>query len=152
MSDSAFIIRVYGIYIHQSQYVLISDEIAYEKFITKFPGGGLIAGEGTIDCLKREMKEETGIDFEVSSHFYTTDFFMESAFHPGRQIISIYYRMFPTKEINYQISETPYQFSDYKTNQQSFRFLPIELLIPEHFTFSIDQHVAGLLANTFKNL
>ena len=48
-----FIIRVYGIAIHNG-HILVCDEIWYDTFMTKFPGGGLEYGEGTIDCLKSE--------------------------------------------------------------------------------------------------
>ena len=60
MGKYPFIIRVYGIYIDPDKGILVSDELVNGKYITKFPGGGLEFGEGTIDCLKREMVEETG--------------------------------------------------------------------------------------------
>jgi len=43
--------------------------------MTKFPGGGLQFGEGTIDCIKREFREELGCEIGVLKHFYTTDYF-----------------------------------------------------------------------------
>jgi 8-oxo-dGTP diphosphatase len=59
-----FNVRVYGILIHEEN-VLVSDEYIKGKFITKFPGGGLEFGEGTLDCVVREFKEELGLDVEV---------------------------------------------------------------------------------------
>lgn len=67
-------IRVYGIYINEREEVLLSDEFIYGREVTKFPGGGLEFGEGTRECLEREMMEETGHRFEVLDHLYTTDF------------------------------------------------------------------------------
>src|ERR1043166_6337372 len=93
MSDQVFNIRVYGILINEHRQLLVTDEFRFGKQITKFPGGGLQFGEGTIECIIREMKEETGLDTEVISHFYTTDFFQRSAFDKNRQVISIYYRI-----------------------------------------------------------
>ncbi len=55
-----FIIRVYGIWISDEK-VLLVEETVKRNTITKFPGGGLEFGEGIIDCLKREFKEELGI-------------------------------------------------------------------------------------------
>src|SRR5438067_57377 len=85
-----FNVRVYGILIKEES-VLITDECVYGQLITKFPGGGLQFGEGLIDCLKREFREELEMDIEVANHFYTTDFFQSSAFNEKQQVISIYY-------------------------------------------------------------
>ena len=41
--------------------VLVSDEIIKGNYYTKFCGGGLEIGEGTIDCLKREFLEEMNL-------------------------------------------------------------------------------------------
>src|SRR5437762_14381427 len=94
-----FNIRVYGILINEKKQVLVIDEYIRGKYYTKFPGGGLELGEGTRDCLKREFQEEMDLEVEVGDHLYTTDFFQESAFKPGHQIISIYYLVKPLEEI-----------------------------------------------------
>src|SRR5689334_8908620 len=91
MPVNFFNIRVYGILIDEKKQVLVTDEIHYGQRMTKFPGGGLEFGEGTIDCLKRECLEELGYEVEVKEHFYTTDFFQQSAFNREQQVISIYY-------------------------------------------------------------
>lgn len=86
------IVRVYGIVENPNNEILLSSEVYNGKHFTKFIGGGLEHGEGTIDCLKREIVEETGLQGEVNEHVYTTDFYLKSAFNPEDQIISIYYR------------------------------------------------------------
>ena len=86
-----FNIRGYGILINDKKQVLVSDEYIRGNYYTKFPGGGLEFGEGTRDCLKRELKEELNIESEIGDHIYTTDYFQLSAFNPEHQIISIYY-------------------------------------------------------------
>ena len=86
-----FNIRVYGILINEAKQVLVSDEYIRGNYYTKFPGGGLEFGEGTRDCLQREFMEEMNLKVRVADHLYTTDFYQESAFLPGHQIISIYY-------------------------------------------------------------
>lgn len=97
-----FNVRVYGILINEQNEVMLVEESYAGSRFTKFPGGGLEFGEGTIDCVVREFKEEFGIDIMVTSHFYTTDFFQASAFNAQQQVISIYYlvkteiRPFPT--------------------------------------------------------
>ena len=50
--------RTYGILINKKQEVLISDEFRFGRYFRKFPGGGVEKGEGIIDALKREFKEE----------------------------------------------------------------------------------------------
>ena len=85
-----FNVRVYGLLINAGGEILISDEQEYGMRFTKFPGGGLEAGEGLIDGLKREFVEECDAEVEVLSHFYTTDFYVKSAFN-NSQVISVYY-------------------------------------------------------------
>src|SRR5262245_40267966 len=106
----SFTLRVYGIYVDNQNGILVSDEFIHGMYVTKFPGGGLHFGEGTITCLQREMLEETGQEFEISDHFYTTDFFQPSVFDPEKQVISIYYLMKPISQILFHISEKPFDF------------------------------------------
>lgn len=90
-----FNVRVYGIYTENNK-VLVSIEQIGALTITKFVGGGLEFGEGIKDCLIREFKEELDLDIEVVSHFYTTDFFVESFVNKNHQVISVYYLVRPT--------------------------------------------------------
>ncbi len=90
-----FNVRVYGIYT-ENEKVLVSIEQIGEHTITKFVGGGLEFGEGIADCLIREFKEELDLDIEIVSHFYTTDFFVESFVNKNHQVISVYYLVRPT--------------------------------------------------------
>lgn len=90
MSVSRFNIRVYGLLVHAGR-LLVSDEMIHGAHVTKFPGGGMEPGEGTLDCLRREIKEEMGMEALGLDHFYTTDFFQLSAYRPEDQIVSIYY-------------------------------------------------------------
>jgi len=137
-----FIVRVYGIYIDPEGGLLVSDEVIKGRAITKFPGGGLEYGEGTVECLKREMKEETGVHFEVLSHFYTTDYFVESVFDPGFQVISIYYKIKPLDDFSLEIFNSQKEGNG---SSESFRFLPLAEISADKFTLTIDRHVASLL-------
>jgi ADP-ribose pyrophosphatase YjhB (NUDIX family) len=85
-----FNVRVYGLLINDHNEILISDEQEYGMQFAKFPGGGLEHGEGLIDGLKREFVEECNVEIEIIRHFYTTDFYIKSAFNDS-QIISVYY-------------------------------------------------------------
>lgn len=86
-----FTIRVYGIYTSTNNKVLISSEKIDGIWYHKFPGGGMEFGEGTVDCLKREFQEEMNLTIQVKSHFYTTDFFVQSKFRAQCQVLAIYY-------------------------------------------------------------
>jgi 8-oxo-dGTP diphosphatase len=140
-----FNVRVYGLLIDDKNRVLVADELIHEHYITKFPGGGLEFGEGTIDAIKREMMEETGIVIEVMSHFYTTDFFQPSAFNPKAQVISIYYLIKAVKAFTLKTSEKAFDFEEQKEGAISFRWLPIDILSEVDFTFPIDKRVSVLL-------
>ena len=71
---SAFNIRVYALIQHNKD-ILLSRELIQNKLIYKFPGGGVELGEGIVDALQREAKEEMGQHLNHITHFYTTDFF-----------------------------------------------------------------------------
>ena len=137
-------VRVYGILIQDNQ-VLVSDEYIKGNNITKFPGGGLEYGEGTTECLMREFKEELNLSIEVVSHFYTTDFFVNSAFSNQSQIISIYYLVKPLQDFDFTISEKTFDFKDIKEGAQSMRWVDIDTISENDFTFIIDKHVADML-------
>jgi len=50
--------------------------LVYSHKSYQFPGGHLEAGESLIDCLKREVKEETGIDLDNDiSLFYKIKYY-----------------------------------------------------------------------------
>ena len=138
-----FNVRVYGILIHNGN-VLVSDEYIKGKYITKFPGGGLEFGEGTIDCVIREFKEELNLNVEVLNHFYTTDFFVTSAFNTNSQVISIYYMINALEPFNFKISTKEFDFVK-KEGAQSFRWIALDDIKESNFTFVIDKKIADLL-------
>lgn len=147
-----FNVRVYGILLNDRGQYLVSDEYVRGKYITKFCGGGLEFGEGTIDCLKREFMEEMRLPVDVTGHIYTTDFFQISAFNPGHQIISIYYRVRPLAEISVPLRNKPFQFDEDQMNTYSrtgetetFRFIDKHDFSADSLTLPIDKYVANLL-------
>lgn len=146
---SWFTIRVYGLIISESNEVLITDEFQLNTRMTKFPGGGMNFGEGTIDCLKREMLEECNQQIEDVKHFYTTDFYQKALFYENCQLVSIYYLAKLKGEIAFKISEKSFDFEQMENGNQSFRWLSCNDINPDEFTFPIDKHVALLLKEYF---
>ncbi|HWC53346.1 MAG TPA: NUDIX domain-containing protein [Chitinophagaceae bacterium] len=147
-----FNIRVYGILINENKQVLVSDEYIRGNFYTKFPGGGLEFGEGTRDCLKRELKEELGIESEIGEHLYTTDYFQISAFNPAHQIISIYYYATALEPIKVPLRINEFHFDEeqlekYKQTGQaeSLRFIDHNNFSAESVTLPIDKIVAEMI-------
>ena len=145
MTLQRFNVRVYGICIDKNLGLLVTDERIHGLSLTKFPGGGLEFGEGTIDCLKREFMEETGQAVRVLNHFYTTDWFVPSAFNSESQIISIYYEVEFESTPGFQIREKKYDFPAGKEDALEFRWLKPSKWDPAEFTFPVDKKVASLL-------
>ncbi len=129
-----FNVRVYGIWLNESNEVLVSDEQVKGQQIIKFPGGGLELGEGLVDGLKREWLEELSIDIDIISHFYTTDFFQPSA-RDDSQVISVYYKVRPLQYI-----PIPYY-----NGSEHFYFVPADRQLETLLTLPIDKIVAGKL-------
>lgn len=149
---SHFNIRVYGLLINEKNQVLVADEFIRGGLYTKFPGGGLEFGEGTRDCLKRELKEELGIEAEIGDHIYTTDFFQMSAFRPDDQIISIYYFARQLEELKVPLRTKPFDFDEkqleiYKATgeAETFRFIDWNDFSEETVTLPIDKVVAKMV-------
>jgi ADP-ribose pyrophosphatase YjhB (NUDIX family) len=129
---------------------MITDEYQLNMKMTKFPGGGLNFGEGTIECLKRELMEECSQEITDIKHFYTTDFYQKALFLENHQLISIYYLARIKGAIQFKVSEDAFDFTDMKNGSQSFRWLAVDQINPEEFTFPIDKHVALLLKDYLK--
>ena len=144
-----FVIRVYGLIIKEHKEILISDEYVLETYMTKFPGGGLEFGEGPIDCLIREFKEECmGQKIENIRHFYTTDYYQKALFYENAQLISIYYLADLKNPLQFKISEKPFDFKIVDNFGQSFRWLKIKDVKEEDMTFPIDKFVIRKLKQT----
>ena len=85
-----FNVRVYGIIVHSGK-ILVSHERFRGEAFTKFPGGGVQLGEGVLDALVREFKEELNIEITPSFLFHVTESLQISTFYPEDQVIAIYY-------------------------------------------------------------
>lgn len=147
-----FNIRVYGILISEAKQVLVSDEFIRGNYYTKFCGGGLELGEGTIDCLKREFMEEMNLSVAVTGHLYTTDFYQQSAFNPAQQIISIYYYVQALEPITVPLRNKPFDFDEaqldvYKSKgeTETFRFIEWNDFSEDSVTLPIDKIVAKMI-------
>jgi 8-oxo-dGTP diphosphatase len=142
-------IRVYGLLINEKNEILLSDEYVLDRYMVKFPGGGLIPGEGPEDCLKREAIEEFGQEIEIVSHYYTTGFFQKALFYPDHQLISIYYRIRFKENPSFKISGKKFDFEGETNGSQSFRWELISALQEDELSFPIDRLVLTMIKKDF---
>ena len=133
-----FNIRVYALIIENDS-ILLSKELINGKIAIKFPGGGVEPGEGLIDALQREAKEEIGQQLTNTNHFYTTDFFQQSSFKPQDQLISIYYKA------SLSSTESLVQKTNPLPDQPVFFWKKIKELNITDLKFPIDRHVLNLI-------
>lgn len=144
LEQQPFVIRVYGIAIHNGS-ILVCDEYWFGTQMTKFPGGGMEYGEGTIDCLRRECLEELRQPVHVLSHLYTTDFFQATRFIEDKQLISIYYRMALSDPAALRVSDKAFDFERKEEGAFRCRWIPIDKLSEKDLTFPIDKKVVSIL-------
>lgn len=136
-------IRVYAIIINDKRQVLLSDELRFGRAFTKFPGGGLEWGEGTKDCIQRELKEELGIGVQIGELFYVNDFAQLSAFKKNDQLFSFYYFV---KQINFGSIKTTNHKFPLTEEGEKFRWIDLKDLSSASVTFPIDKIVAEKLS------
>tara|TARA_Y200000002_G_scaffold310196_1_gene266871 strand:+ start:59 stop:490 length:432 start_codon:yes stop_codon:yes gene_type:complete len=136
---NSFNIRVYGL-ILESGSILLSKELIMGEEVIKFPGGGLEHGEGLIEGLNREFKEEMGQRIYNVKHYYTTDFFQRSSFKLTDQLLSIYY----TGKLKHRVVN---KINKPKKDQPVFIWEKLETLNEVKFKFPIDQLIIKKLKN-----
>lgn len=148
--SSMFTLRVYGLLIHQDR-LLVSDELIKGHRITKFPGGGLEYGEGLKDALVREIREEMGLDAFGVEHFYTTDFFQQSAFHSTpMQVVSVYFTFRVQDPAVIPVITEPFDGLKGPGDQERFRWIALAEATVEQVTLPIDRVVLGMVLDRLR--
>ena len=151
MTASNFTIRVYGLLIHGrgghgEPHVLVADELIKGQRVTKFPGGGLEYGEGLKDCLVREIREEIGVEAYDVQHFYTTDFFQQSAFHSKPlQVLSVYFTFRVREPDTIPVVIEPFTGISGPGDQEAFRWLRLRGSKEDDLSLPIDRVVWRML-------
>lgn len=136
----AFNIRIYGVLIENNK-VLIVEEPFMGEMIHKFPGGGMEFGEGAIECLKREFKEELNLNIEAEKHIYTQDFFMQSALNEKEQIVMIYYKV---RAVNI------HQLKNNEPETQKLSWIDLNESTQSFLSLQTDKRVIDLVIQEFK--
>lgn len=141
-----FNIRVYGILVNENREVLLSSESRKGFEFTKFPGGGMEWGEGSRDCLEREIREELGLQIEIKNLFYLTEHFQKSAFREGDQLVSIYYLIDSAEKTQIKNGDSS---KDPEEEDNHFFWHPIDETKLDVLTFPIDREVFQRLKETY---
>lgn len=102
VAKEKFRIRVsaYAVIMHESKLLLVNTRTSGKWF---FPGGEVEIGETLEDAIKREVKEETGIEVEVGKFLsFKETFFYYDPEDVGFQNYGFYFRC---KPISFELSE-----------------------------------------------
>lgn len=86
-----FNIRVYGLLFNRNGQLLLSRERYRQMEMLKFPGGGLEWGEGVLDALRREFREELSLEVAPDGRPHVSEPFIQSAFSKEAQIVAVHY-------------------------------------------------------------
>jgi len=142
MPEKRFNIRIYGLFTVDGM-ILVTDEFRLGIYMTKFPGGALEFGEGSIDCLRREFREELDAEISDISHFYTTDFYQPTTLLPtDMQLFNVYYRLHIDQPYPFKTTVKKFDIPSVD-GAQSFRWMKICELKEEDFTFPIDRFIVN---------
>ena len=87
--------------INKNQEIFIGQRFEKDKSAWQMPQGGIDKGEKTVDAVKREMHEETGINknFEIlyetkTWHYYKLPVYLQKKFHSIMKISMFFQKRF----------------------------------------------------------
>lgn len=132
---------MYGIVLNDKREVLVSHERRGGYEFTKFPGGGVELGEGILDALHREFKEELDAEIDTATFFYVNEHFQASTFKSTDQVISFYYRVtLDYASIKTGVSNLPLGSSEV-SDFERVSWVPLSQDLLALMTFPIDKMV-----------
>ena len=110
------VIRVKALILNSKGNILL----AFNNNTYQFPGGHKDDDETIEECMKREIKEEVGIDVEVGEPFLSIETYDANYFNTGKKVLNTiyYYRVFTDLEPDF--SNTKYDELELKTDFDLF--------------------------------
>lgn len=145
-----FNLRVYGLVLNASGEILLSEERRGGFEFCKFPGGGVQAGEGILDALHREFREELDAEIVDAQFFYFNDFYQPSAFNPRQQVVCFYYLVTIKHPEQLTINSKNLPLDGEPGDYERFFWMAKETVKQEMLTFPIDQKVLHKINLTLK--
>ena len=123
------VVRVKALILNSKGNILL----AFNNNTYQFPGGHLAEGESIDECMKREIKEEVGIDVEVNDPFLSIETYDNDYFGTGKKVLNTiyYYKVFTDLEPDF--SKTKYDELESRT---SFDLLYVDFSKLEEFLIS----------------
>jgi 8-oxo-dGTP pyrophosphatase MutT (NUDIX family) len=131
-----FNIRVYALVVKNNR-LLISEEQHGGFFLRKFPGGGLQFGEGVLQALHRELKEELDADVDSASLLCVTEDFVVSFLNNKQQVIGVHYLVDLKQDYSDEFLNNNHL--EIENGHIQFKWVSIDSLTAEDFTSSVDK-------------
>lgn len=144
------VIRVKALILNSRGSILL----AFNNNTYQFPGGHVDENEEIDECMKREIKEEVGIDVEIKEDpFLSIETYDNNYFGTGKRVLNTiyYYRIFTDLEPDF--SKTKYDQLEMKTDFDLFYvdFSNIEtFLISKIDSNEIDPKIAREMLHVVK--
>lgn len=91
-TPNRFRVGVYGILVERGK-VLVTRTVTRTAILNNFPGGAIELGEGPLDALRRELREETGLEVRPLELLHATEGYHRSRDYPENQLIKLYWRI-----------------------------------------------------------
>ena len=89
MTQRVFSCRIYGV-LREGGRVLLTRSHFRERIFVNFPGGGVETGEAPMEALRREFREETGLEIRPVRTLYSSEGLHLSTQAP-LQLVSAYW-------------------------------------------------------------
>ncbi len=87
-----FRVGAYGVLVEDGRVLLTRTRIR-SGILLNFPGGAIEPGEAPLDALRREMREETGLEVRVEGLLHATEGYHRSKDWPENQLVKLYWRV-----------------------------------------------------------